>query len=127
VRFAHLPTALACFAVAIVFATVAAASMPLMSWMDEPGDGMASPRGEPAVASAAPEGEPRSGRRTPCGSCGVVESVRRLEPVGNLPASYELNVRLRDGSMRTSSIVNTARWRVGDRIMLIGGVKSAGL
>lgn len=32
----RLPLALACFAAAIVFATVAAASRPLMSWMGAP-------------------------------------------------------------------------------------------
>jgi hypothetical protein len=36
-------------------------------------------------------------------------------------------VRLRDGSIRPSSSANTARWRPGDRIVLIGGVKSTAL
>jgi hypothetical protein len=72
----RLPMALACFAAAVALATVAAASTPLLSWMDQPGDGA---------------------------------------------------IGLRDGSLRTSNVANTARWRVGDRIMLIGGVQSAGL
>ena len=79
------------------------------------------------IPPVAAEVERRIGRRSACDSCGVVESVRRLEPVGDLPASYEMNVRLRDGSIRTSNIANTARWRAGDRIMLIGGVQSAAL
>ncbi len=80
-----------------------------------------------AVPLAAPAVEVRGRRRSSCDSCGVVESVRRLEPVGDTPVTYEFTVRLRDGSIRTSSIANTARWHAGDRIMLIGGVKSAAL
>ena len=43
----RLPMALACFTAAIVFATVAAASTPLMSWMDQSTDEMASLRVQP--------------------------------------------------------------------------------
>lgn len=78
--------ALTCFVASIVFATVAAASTPLLSWMGEPAD-----------------------------------------PAAALPAVHEFTVRLRDGAIRTSSSANTARWHPGDRIMLIGGVKSAAL
>jgi hypothetical protein len=127
VRLSHLSTALACFAAAIVFATVAAASTPLISWMDEPVDGVALPQVLASPTLREREHRTGTGRRSPCDSCGVVESVRLLERVGNLPASYEVNVRLRDGSLRTSNIANPARWRAGDRIMLIGGIQSAGL
>lgn len=127
----QLPLALTCFVASIVFATVAAASTPLLSWMAEPADPVASLPAQPELESAAvplagPAVEARS-RRSSCGNCGVVESVRRLEPVGDKPAAYEFTVRLRDGSIRTSSIANTARWRAGDRITLIGGVQPAGL
>ena len=122
--------ALACFVAAVVFATVAAASTPLMSWMQGQAD-LAPPTpvqretddGAPAVA---PEGAARSRGRAACAGCGFVESVRRLEQVGDLPASYEFIVRLRDGSRRTSSIANAAQWRAGDRIMLIGGPGPSG-
>jgi hypothetical protein len=128
----RLPVALACFVAAIVFATAGAASTPLASWMGEPADSGALLPAQPAsngtagspVASAA---EVRSRRRPSCASCGVVESVMWLEPAGDRPASYELTVRLRDGSSRTSRIADTAHWRAGDRIMLIGGVQPAGL
>ena len=124
----RLPMALGCFAVSIVFATVAAASTPLMSWMDGPGE-PAAPLAQPAppadaTLEAAPEVRARS--RWSCATCGIVESVRRLEQGADLPASYEFIVRLRDGSQRTSSIANTARWRAGDRIMLIGGPGPSG-
>jgi hypothetical protein len=95
--------------------------------MDQPGDGVVALPVQPVAAPAAPEGERRAGRRSHCSNCGIVQAVRPLEQAGNRTASYELTVRLRDGSMRTSNVANTARWRVGDRIMLIGGVQSAGL
>lgn len=85
IRF-RLPLALTCFAASIVFATVAAASTPLLSWMGEPAD--------PATA---------------------------------LSAVHETSVHLRDGSIRTRSSANTARWHPGDRIMLIRGVMAAAL
>jgi len=128
----RLPMALTCFVASIVFATVAAASTPLLSWMGEPADPAAALPAQAladsaAVPLAAPAAEVGGRGRSPCDGCGVVESVRRLEPVGEQPAAYEFTVRLRDGSIRTSSSANTARWRAGDRIMLIGGARSAGL
>ena len=126
----RLPVALTCFAAAIVFATVAAASTPLLSWMGDPAAPAALQpvriAADPALLLAAPAPEIRNRGRS-CDGCGVVQSLRRLESVGGAPAAYEFTVRLRDGSFRTSSIANTAGWRVGDRIMLIGGVKPAAL
>jgi hypothetical protein len=128
----RLPVALACFVAAIVFATAGAASTPLASWMGEPAGAAALLPVQPASsgAAAAPvasAAEVRSRRQPSCASCGVVESVMWLEPVGDRPASYELTVRLRDGSSLTSRIADTAHWRAGDRIILIGGVQPAGL
>ena len=63
----------------------------------------------------------RARLRGTCDSCGVVQAIRRVEHGGILPASFEFTVRMRDGSMRTSSDASAANWRVGERIMLIGG------
>ena len=52
---------------------------------------------------------------------GVVEAVRRVEHGGSVPASFEFTVRMRDGTVRTSSSASASKWRSGDRIMLIGG------
>ena len=59
--------------------------------------------------------------RARCPDCGVVESIRALAHVPGVPAAWEFNVRLRDGSLRTSTTDGTAAWRVGDRILLVGG------
>jgi hypothetical protein len=63
--------------------------------------------------------------RARCASCGVVESIRALEPVGNLP-EYEFTVRLRDGTARVSRTIGRGTWRVGDGIMLMGGAGPSG-
>jgi len=59
-------------------------------------------------------------RRFRCDFCGTVQAVRRIEPGGGAPATFEFTVRLRDGSLRTSSNSTAGSWRAGDRIMLIG-------
>jgi hypothetical protein len=70
----------------------------------------------PLPAIDLPE-EPRSR----CQGCGVVEAIRQLAPVEGSLAGYEFTVRLRDGSVRTSTTIGKASWRVGDRILLLGG------
>ena len=69
---------------------------------------------------AVPEAARAPGRRH-CETCGVVESIRRIQPVGDVPGFYEFTVRLRDGTTRTSNDANASKWRPGDRVMLIGG------
>ena len=59
--------------------------------------------------------------RSRCPGCGIVESIRALAPVEGSPASYEFIVRLRDGTLRTSTTDGKAAWRVGDPILLVGG------
>ena len=63
--------------------------------------------------------------RQRCETCGVVESIRRIEPVGEIPGSYEFTVRLRDGTTRTSSSATATTWHTGDRVMLIGGAPAS--
>ena len=79
-----------------------------------------------AAVKAAPASTPHgsvSGVRTRCPGCGFVESIRHVEAVGLVPAAYEFTVRMRDGSVRTSSDSTAAKWLVGDRIILVGGPK----
>ena len=84
--------------------------------------GVASTEHEPVARLTAPVTDAAKAQaRRRCDTCGVVESIRRVEPVGDAPGSYEFTVRLRDGSARTSHDANASRWRTGDRVMLIGG------
>jgi hypothetical protein len=52
---------------------------------------------------------------------GVVESITALQPVADRADEFEFIVRLRDRSARVTHTVGRAQWRVGDRIMLMGG------
>lgn len=106
------------------------ASVPVLASLSasrEPA-GMATPRETPSAAERAlpatvPEGAGKARIRSRCQGCGVVESIRRVEPVGNEPAGYEFTIRLRDGSTRVTSDATPAQWRIGDSIMLIGGAR----
>lgn len=71
--------------------------------------------------AAAPLAEAADVARSHCERCGVVLGIRALELVAGTPASYEFTVRLHDGSLRTSTTVGKASWRVGDNILLVGG------
>lgn len=78
----------------------------------------AAPLNEAVLLPAADASSPLRAR---CPGCGVVESIRALAHVPGVPAAWEFNVRLRDGSLRTSTTDGTASWRVGERILLVGG------
>jgi hypothetical protein len=86
--------------------------------------------GAPAIAIAAAalpivlaplttNADPAKARRR-CASCGRVQSIRRVEPTGAEPLSYEFTVRLYGGLLHTSSSPSAGSWQVGDRIILIG-------
>lgn len=98
----------AVLATGVLFAMGSGASIA----MEQHGTGLA-PAASPA--EAAPAARPR------CGGCGFVESIRHVEAAGEAPAAYEFKVRMRDGSVRTSSDPSAGRWVVGDRILLVGG------
>ena len=109
---------------AILFGTAAATSAPLLDWLHK--SSAVAPGND---AQAAVSGLPDAGELRPaakCAECGVVESTRRVAQGGNLPALHEITVRLRDGSIRVSSQVNPAQWRVGERIILIDGTGRRG-
>ena len=57
--------------------------------------------------SAASDG----GARPRCPECGVIVSTR----------SNEITVRMADGSSRVIEDANPARWRAGERLMVIAG------
>ena len=76
-----------------------------------------------AAPASSPEA-PAANGRTRCPRCGFVESIRRVEAAGLAPVAYEFTVRMRDGSLRTSSDSSVGRWLVGDRVILVGGNKA---
>ena len=60
-------------------------------------------------------------RRARCEGCGVVEAIRVIDGIDGQPATYQFTVRLKDDSVRTSTTASAAGWRVGDRIIVMGG------
>lgn len=67
----------------------------------------------------------RTRERMECATCGRVETIQHTPQAGGTPASYRFGVRLGDGSLRYSTGAEAAGWRVGDRIMLLGGAGPA--
>lgn len=67
-----------------------------------------------------------------CAQCGVVSSLREIagseissESIpsrGNLRKTYEVTVHLRDGSKHVFREIGSSIWRVGERMIVIGGV-----
>ena len=110
--------------VAILFSTAAATSAPLLDWLHKSSATASDNDAQVAVSGLPDAGELRPAAK--CAECGVVESTRRVAQGGNLPALHEITVRLRDGSIRVSSQVNPAHWRIGERIILIEGAARRG-
>jgi hypothetical protein len=102
---------------------VALATLPRAAWADDVATLTSAPTAALAAVEASPAPAPVARTRARCEFCGVVETIRLLEPVGTLPATYEFTVRLRDGSSRVSTVAGATAtaWTVGDAIMLLGG------
>jgi hypothetical protein len=75
--------------------------------------------GDHAPANAL-SGAPAS---TACIGCGVVESVREIdgrdERAAESTRSYEVTIRLQDGSRRVFNEATPRSWRSGTRVMII--------
>jgi len=97
---------------------------------------------DPPEAAAAPAIATLGARADRCGECGVIVSTRAIEAPdentgvnasgriaagnrGEIKAkpvrNYEITVRLRDGSMRVVTDANPARWRHGEKVIIIAG------
>jgi hypothetical protein len=61
--------------------------------------------------------------RTTCARCGVIESVREIDARGEQAAestlSYEVTIRLQDGSRRVFNEATPRSWRSGTRVIII--------
>ena len=127
IRSLH-PAVFTLFVAVAVFNTVARANVPVARWLNsspelkQQEEPALQPSGTAVLLPAAGVGAVKTRARLRCAACGVVQAIRRIEPEGALPASYEFTVRLRDGSIRLSSHTSQAKWRIGDAIMLIGGI-----
>lgn len=124
-KAAHLPL-LAAGACAALLGVLTVSADPMAEWIHTSYRGYAGTEAQQGLAmdtpsvnesntSAAP-----SRRKGKCGECGIVESARLTESGGSR-AVYEITVRLSDRSTRVFSDSDAAKWRPGERIILIGG------
>ena len=119
------PSAVFCFAVAVMLGTTGMTKAS-DAWPWGQRDGMNTAQ-EAAQSSPASEDDDTAEpvRRRRCATCGMVESMKLITFGDGSPPVYEIAVRLRDRSIRTSRINSPTHWRAGDRIMLIGGASAA--
>lgn len=94
---------------------------------DDSGDILALDQKAPVSATS----EARVGAR--CPECGVIVSIREIQASGGTVAgsrsetrakatrSYEITVRLADGSSRVFNDASSANWRSGERVIVIDG------
>jgi hypothetical protein len=81
---------------------------------------------EPADEAVAATSNPAKARKhSRCGQCGVIQAIRRVDAAEGRPPTYEITIRLHDGSMRTHRNATPGNWQAGDRIMLIKGGRAA--
>ncbi|MGZ5786375.1 MAG: hypothetical protein ACXWJM_10680 [Ramlibacter sp.] len=78
-----------------------------------------------AIAIAAAPNPVKARKHSRCEQCGVIQTIRRIDAADGRPPTYEITIRLHDGSMRTHSNATPGNWRAGDRIMLIKGGRPA--
>lgn len=99
----------------------------------------ARPAGEAAQTSLLPTGAGRQ-LKVKCPECGVIAALREIEQAG-APAGmtrsnrtgnqekasrrYEVTVRMKDGSSRVFMDAVSAKWRPGERVILIEGANQA--
>jgi hypothetical protein len=125
-----LPSAAISFVVALLCSILAVFYVPA-GWLRAPIEALATtaaaqPPAAAAVLASAAGAEAVGRSRTSCTICGVVDHVRRIENGDGLPATFEISIRMRDGSTRASILASADSWRSGDRIMLIGGLATPG-
>jgi outer membrane lipoprotein SlyB len=138
-RASYLPLLITSIAV-MLFSTAGLARM--MGWGPNSTDDSG---GIPALDPAALVSTPSEARARPrCPECGVIVSIREIEKrdedsgagaAGGVTAGnrneaqvkstkrYEIVVRMADGSSRVIPEANPARWRRGERLIVIDGAR----
>jgi hypothetical protein len=80
-----------------------------------------SARGIAVKADTQTDAESVADEASPdCRYCGVVESVRRLAPVGKALSNYEFTIRM-GGERHLIQDATSTKWRPGERMILIAG------
>ena len=126
----HVPILIAGVA-ALLFSGVAMSGVAILQWLH----GSSEPIGEVFVqgefreasaTSGALPGNGQASSKPRCEECGVIDSNRRIAATDNAPVSYEITLRMSDGSMRVLHDARPASLRPGERITLIGDLNRSG-
>ncbi len=136
----YLPMLIVGIAV-ILFSTAGVAHM--MGWGPNLTDGSSA---IDALDQTAPVTASEAGARPRCPECGMIVSVREIErhdqdsgsgaagavtagnrdeTPGKMTKNYEITVRMAGGSSRVFNLASPARWRTGERLIVIGGLDSS--
>jgi hypothetical protein len=107
--FAGVILAAAVLTGTIAFANAPATPLPLKEAADE-----TAAAERPATLTAG-----KTHKHARCRECGVIQAIRRIDAAGGQPPTYEITIRLHDGSTRTNTNATPGSWRAGDRILLI--------
>ena len=89
----------------------------------------ASALAAPAPDAAPPRQATEGARaRRVCAECGVITSIRKIAAIGDDAGAdairYEFTVRQEDNTQRVITDVNPSAWRLGERVIAIGGAGS---
>ncbi len=114
----HVPLLVAAFG-ALIISAVQATTVPLTEWVMSPNkDPAAGEQPKETEDAAPPDSATVSSGKSRCKHCGIIESKRQVGAV------HEITVRLADRSTYVFSDTSPANWRLGERIILIGGGNS---
>jgi len=99
---------------------------------DAPSRRAAAPRGSEDARVSDPQAnaamaQASINRRNPgwCPACGVVVSMRQIEP-SDEAGRQELTIRFRDGETIVLNEATRRSWRLGNRVIVIGGLNAPG-
>lgn len=113
---------------AFLFSSVAMSGVAILQWFHGPSEPITGGIFAPGQFSATTglSDVVQALVKPRCEECGVVDSNRRLAATGDTPGTYEITVRMSDGSMRILNDSRPASLRPGERIVLIGGLTAPG-
>ena len=71
------------------------------------------------VPGAIPQAAGNRRNRAWCSACGVVESIRQIDPAGEV-GRQELTIRFRNGETTVLNEATRRNWQLGNRVIVIG-------
>jgi hypothetical protein len=79
---------------------------------------------EPEARVARPQAATSRQGRVWCPTCGVVESIRQIEPSRDADR-HEITIRFRNGATVVLNEATRGSWQLGKRVIVIGGLQAS--